>query len=153
MRVDAAAQARPVGENRTHFIRASCQNRRMGMDISPAPRLAPVRLVSNLSSRSLPSRSSMRSTLIPASLMRLLSKNSSVPSSERFSETWIFSTLTPSPSLSHSTAPHICYFRPQAGMRHRRYTPCYCMTFQKRYSQLKHDRQAFVRRKRPSSHQ
>jgi len=80
-------------------VRASCRKRRM--DISPAPRLAPGRLVSNLSSRSLPL---MRSTLIPASLIRLLSKNSSVPSSERFSEIWNFLTMTPLPSFtSYST--------------------------------------------------
>ena len=49
----APAYARPVGENRTHFVRASC--RYLRTDVSPAPRADLGSVVSIRSSRSLAS--------------------------------------------------------------------------------------------------
>src|SRR5712671_3715707 len=80
--VDAAAHARPVGENRIHFVRASLLYRRL----ERSPRCTPGKLTSKRSSRSLSSPRSSIKSMLPASVTRLLSRNSSVPSSDKFSD-------------------------------------------------------------------
>src|SRR6266403_697258 len=80
--VDAAAHARPVGEKRMHFVRASRLYRRL----ERSPRCTPGKLTSKRSSKSLSSPRSSIKSMFPASVTRRLSRNSSVPSSDKFSE-------------------------------------------------------------------
>src|SRR6266850_8278739 len=96
--VEAAAQARPVGENRIHFVRESRLYRRL----ERSPRCTPGKLTSTRSPRSLSSPRSSIKSMFPASVMRRLSRNSSVPSRDKFSEICQRRMRTPS-RASYST--------------------------------------------------